>query len=836
MQTRRAKMSTRLALSLTIAFLAALAALSVGLGRIVLNELDNIGTIASERLTWNLAQVQISHLKLKELARLSHEGDDLHGLRLEFNIYYSRVTILRESPIFADLRANAEASVLLDRIESRLNHFVPIVDGSDRGLLYSLPGFILEMQDNGHDVRDLVQHGLRLEGLTSAEKKQHLALTMKRLAWVLLALVTALGVTALLIWRLFHRGQMLSATSEASAERMRAIVASSLDAIILVDVRGRVMSFNGAAEAVYGYTSEEAIGRRLIDLIIPESQRQFARDNTASFLAAGESELVDHGRHQTESMRKSGEIFPVEMNVTSSKTGTDTVFVCFLRDITDRVKSEEALLQARDEALAGEKAKSKLLTVLGHEIRTPLNGIMGSIELLETTGMLAEEQKYLRAMRVSGELLLHHVNEVLEMSRLEAGVELEQSGPFDLQVLLQELVDRNHYAAQARENQIRLRCRLPVQSYCLGNAQRIRQVLSRLIGNALKFTENGEITVEAERVGNNDTVEFRVCDTGKGIAAEDLERIFEGFVTLDSSYSRKSDGTGLGLAITQGIVGQLGGELFVESELGEGSMFWFSISLPLLSVRQAQQPELATEVVAPKRLLVVEDNDINRMLLEKMLQRQGHNVDCAAGGAEGVEAVANTKYDLVLMDISMPDVDGIEALKQIRLRKLAEGVEIVALTAHAAGDDQQRIMEAGFTEVLTKPVTQAELAAVIDRYIGEDALFDLGQGSSDIQQFVAALGEEKAQGYLIDFCQDVILLKQTLEATGRVSEAQQGEAHRLAGSAAVLGLDALRACMVEIETALPNSELPLGTLAEAWSEADLILAPHLNGIQTRAQM
>lgn len=822
-------MSTRLALSLTIVFLAALGTLTAFLGRVVLDELDNIGTIATERLTWNLAQVQVEHLQLKELAHLAEDGEGLHVLRLRFNIFYSRVATLRESPMFAQLRSDTEAGETLDRIQTRLDHFVPIVDGPDRGLLYSLPGFILELQDNGHDTRKLVRYGLLAEEQASAAKKQHLSLTLKRLAWVLLVLVMALGMTALMIWRLFHRSQVLSAENTIATARMRAIVTSSLDAILMVDVRGRIMSINDAAQTIFGYTSQEAHGRRMIDLIVPDNLQRFSMENMTNFITAGEGMSDGQGRLQMEAKRKSGEIFPIELSVSASQAGDDMVFVSFLRDITDRVEGEAALRRARDDALAGERAKANLLTVLSHEIRTPLNGILGSIELLETTGMLAEEQRYLRAMRVSGELLLHHVNEVLEMSRLEAGATPEQYKVFDLLQMMQGLVDSQQATAQARDNHLRLRCRLPGQTFCLGNVERIQQALLNLIGNALKFTEGGEITVEVERQNDGDTVEFRVSDTGPGMAKTDLDRIFEDFVTLDSSYSRQREGTGLGLAITQRIVENMGGKISVESELGEGSLFTFSLSLPLVSKRQTQPSVTSMETVVPKRILVVEDNDINRMLLEKMLQRQGHRVDSAIGGAEGVQAVAETRYDLVLMDISMPGVDGIEALSQIRSRKLAEGVEIVALTAHAAGDDHERIMGAGFTEVLTKPVTQAELAQVIDRHTHEAKPLEDVQVNSDIQQFVAALGEERAQGYLSDFCQDVARFKQAIDSTGRVTDAQQSEAHRLAGSAAVLGLGALRICMLEIESATPDTPLPIVPLAKAWSEASTILAPHLAG-------
>ena len=828
MNSKRATARTRLVLTLTIACLVGLGTLSLGLGRLVLDELDTVGTNASERLTWNLAQVQVSHIKMTEMAYRARAGDNLNVYRLEFAKYYTRVAILHDDPMFDEVRADEIVAEKLIRIQNRLEYFAPIVAGPDKDLVKSLPELIIKFQQNGSDIRDLVRFGLQMETLLSAESKQRVSLTIRRLGWVLLTLVAALAMTALMIQRLFHRSQGLIAANLATAERLRVIVDSSLEAIVSVDVRGRILSFNGAAEKMFGHLCKEVVGHRLMDVIIPEHLHQFSEDNTASFLKTGDGELINKGRTRVEAKRKSGEIFPIELNVTASQDGDDLVFVCFIRDITSRIEGEKTLLRARDDAQAGERAKDKLLTVLSHEIRTPLNGIMGSIELLETADMRPQERQYLRAMRESGELLLHHVDEVLEMSRLESAAELERSEPFDLQEMLTGLIDGLSHTAQSGGNLIRLRCRLPEDAHCIGNSKCIQKVLLRLIGNALKFTEHGEVTIDVERRAPSDTVEFRVSDTGEGIAADDLERIFDNFVTLDTSYSRQQEGTGLGLAITRRIVEQMGGELGVESEPGEGSMFWFTLSLPLVSSRQKPHPKMSPDDDAARRILVVEDNDINRMLLEDMLVRQGHRVSCAVGGAEGVEALQHERYDLILMDISMPGLDGIEALGQIRSRKLAEGVEIIALTAHGAGDDQRRILDAGFTEILIKPVTLARLAMVIDRYTGQKTPIEINHEGSDIRQFVEALGHEKAQGYLTGFCRDVALFCQDLAATEQVSQAHQREAHRLAGSSAVLGLTALRLSMQEIEAAALGPVPLSAARADAWRQASVILAPHLD--------
>ena len=211
-------------------------------------------------------------------------------------------------------------------------------------------------------------------------------------------------------------------------------------------------------------------------------------------------------------------------------------------------------------------------------------------------------------------------------------------------------------------------------------------------------------------------MQILITDTGAGIAAADLERIFEDFVTLDASYGRTREGTGLGLAITRRILDTLGGTIEAQSELGKGSVFRVSLPLPVAQADLEKETPPVAESNVPKRVLVVEDNDINRVLMKKTLQRLGHQVTTAEGGAEAVAAAAEGQFDLILMDISMPRVDGTEACRRIRAQNLAEGVDIVALTAHVAADDHARILGTGFAEVATKPISRSELADLISRH------------------------------------------------------------------------------------------------------------------------
>lgn len=817
----------RWVLALVLAIAAALAAQSVRLGHQVLQELDGLSTAATDNMQWNLSQAEVEHLKLQTAVLTASAPEDLPRLRRQFDIYYSRISTFRESPLFEDLRRSPAGTGLLQQMQDRLDRMASVVDSGDQALLRGLPDLAEELEDNSADVRELALFGVVLQVDDSKDKRLKLFTILSRLGWVVLALVLALALAALLLGRLYRKGRQMAIERSRAAARMEAMIASSLDAILVVGADGRIQAFNGAAESVFGYSREEAVGQPMVNLIVPDHLQEAHEAGMRRLLQTGQARVVGKGRLQLEARRKSGELFPVELSVSVSQSGADMVFVSFLRDISERIAVEEELRRARDDALAGERAKHNLLTVMSHEMRTPLTGVLGALDLIEGTGPTQEQRRYLQAMRVSGELLLHHVNDVLELSRLESGADSEKLQIFDLEELVGGLVESQQASAKGRGIDLSLHCSLGGKPVVAGRPRAVQQVLLNLIGNALKFTSEGAVSVDVMRLPDGETVELSVADTGQGIAAEDLDRIFEDFITLDASYGRGSEGTGLGLSITKRLVEAMGGTVTCESEPGEGSLFTISLALPA-----AKAPARQTEQDKPQhkggcRLLVAEDNDINRELLATMLGQEGHQVTAVPGGAEAVQAASEGRFDLVLMDISMPEVDGIEALRRIRAGQLAEGTDIVALTAHAAAEDHTRILEAGFAEVLTKPVNKAELADVIARRAG-GGVKALPRTESDIHQFFEALGQDRARSFLVSFCEEVNQFQDVLQGAAKMEDLQRKEAHRLAGSAAVLGLSDLRSAMLAIEKTELGENPPLAPFQQAWASAAMILVPHLH--------
>jgi PAS domain S-box-containing protein len=443
-----------------------------------------------------------------------------------------------------------------------------------------------------------------------------------------------------LLIRFVRREQERARAHGLVRSRLASIISTSLDAILVVDRDGRLIEFNGAAEEIFGYTRFEAIGAKMEALIIPDHLKQAHQKGMERYLATGERRVIGKGRVQIEARRKDGSLFPIELSISSADSEHGELFVSFARDISRRVAAEHELIKARDKAVAGERAKADLIAVMSHEMRTPLNGMLGTLELLDGEGRSAKDAEYLEIIRASGQQLLHHVDNVLEISRAEAGKIVPAREAFSLPALVRELAESQRGAAEHRGNVISHRVETLESDYAVGDPTRIRQVLLNLIDNAIKFTRNGSIALEAERLAGSDLVEFRVIDTGIGIDDADQERVFEDFVTLDTSYSRVVGGTGLGLAIVKRLVDVMGGEVGLESTRGEGSLFWARLPLPAANGALAQtapktvagKGASAAAAVTPFRILIVEDNRINRIVLRDLLEEDGHQVDEAHDG------------------------------------------------------------------------------------------------------------------------------------------------------------------------------------------------------------
>ncbi|PCC75404.1 Signal transduction histidine kinase [Nannocystis exedens] len=382
--------------------------------------------------------------------------------------------------------------------------------------------------------------------------------------------------------------------------------------------------------------------------------------------------------------------------------------------------AERAVLHAsRQQIDAVSRAKSDFIANISHEIRTPLSGVLGTTALLADTPLNDEQRAYLAAIRGAAEGLMALLGDILDMSKIEAGHLTFERSPFDLRKLAEEVIAMFGYVSRDKGLGLRLNYPEGAPRVFFGDPLRIRQVLTNLVSNAVKFTVAGEVRTEI-RVGpllhDEATVELRVQDTGIGITAEQLPRIFDSFVQADASTTRRFGGTGLGLAICRALVRGMGGSLDVESEPGSGSTFTASIPLTVASEHDLSQGT-GTSPTSERRLKIVlaDDNRINRTVVLALLERAGHTVFPVENGLAAVAAVEANSPDIVFMDCQMPIMDGYEATA--RLREAGCTAPIIALTANARADDRERCLAAGMTDYLTKPIRPEDLHLALHRHV-----------------------------------------------------------------------------------------------------------------------
>jgi PAS domain S-box-containing protein len=534
-----------------------------------------------------------------------------------------------------------------------------------------------------------------------------------------------------------QRVRARTAELHTSAELTRSIIETAHEAFVAIDTESRIVDWNAQAEATFGWPRQEALGRHLVETVIPPQYRAAHLGGIERFLRTGEGPALGR-RLELTALHRDGHEFPVELTIGAVPRNGEWLFCAFVHDITARKQAEAELYQAKEVAEAADRAKSEFLANMSHEIRTPMNAVIGLTELVLDTDLTEVQREYLGMAQGSAESLLALIGDILDFSKIEAGrMELDHV-PFPLRETLGDTMKALALRARDKDPKIELACRIRpnVPDRLMGDPHRLRQVVTNLVGNAIKFTERGEVVLEVDVAGGADgreaphsngrtRIRVAVRDTGIGIPPEKQGAIFEAFTQADASTTRRFGGTGLGLTITARLVQLMGGELRVESEPGRGSTFHFTAPFQTAAECRATTP-MPPESLAGMRVLVVDDNATNRLILTETLTNWQMRPTAVAGGAEAIEALrraeeTGTPFQLILTDVHMPRMDGFELMQAVQSVGAAAGDHNPVILMLSSGDgpaDVARCRRLGGAGYLIKPIKQSELFDVVVSALG----------------------------------------------------------------------------------------------------------------------
>jgi two-component system, sensor histidine kinase and response regulator len=492
-----------------------------------------------------------------------------------------------------------------------------------------------------------------------------------------------------------------------------------------MDNSGLITDWSTQAEAVFGWSRDEAIGKSVASIIRWEEIGQGGQHSLRDLLGMETSRFRE--RIEVTAFHRDGHEFPVEAAISSLQLGENSLFTAFVHDVTKRKKEEREKEEAKAAAEEGSRAKGEFLANMSHEIRTPLNGVIGMTDLALETELTREQRDYLETVKLSADSLLSVINGILDFSKIEAGkVELEQ---MDLELRDCMEAALKTLALRADEKGLELLCDFAaeVPDMVKGDPGRLRQILVNLVGNAIKFTDRGEVALKVglEREEDNRvTLHFIVSDTGIGIAPEKLDSIFESFAQADTSTTREYGGTGLGLTISKRLIELMGGRIWIESVLGVGSHFHFTLQLDRSEAKPGDHNVTAlSEILAGVRVLVIDDNRTNRRILEGLLRSWGMEPTVVSGAEDALAVLDGCRepshsFRLIVTDMHMPKMDGFGLVERIKERGLPATATIMMLTSAGHRGDAARCRQLGIAAYLLKPVRKVELREAIARLLG----------------------------------------------------------------------------------------------------------------------
>ena len=521
-----------------------------------------------------------------------------------------------------------------------------------------------------------------------------------------------LWVTALLVMAYRKSARSL----EDREKRLKALIETAVDGVMIIDAMGIVQEFNPACERLFGYSADEVVGNN-VRMLMPAPYREEHDQYLFRYRNTGVRRIIGIGR-EVEGRRKDNSTFPMELSVGEARPGGKQVFVGIIRDVTARHAAERSLRIAKDQAEGASRAKSVFLANMSHEIRTPMNAVLGYTQVLENDAQLPSRfRQPLRAIRSAGNHLIRLIDEILDLSKIEAGAMELQLCSFNLLELLEDVGQMFQIRCEEKQLEWQASCDIQ-QGMVLGDDQKLRQVLINLLGNAVKFTDRGSIRLNVQQLGQR--YRFTVEDTGPGISEQEQARLFEPFQQAEQGTIK--GGTGLGLAISKRQVALMGGHLELDTTLDEGCRFHFELELAASGSADAEAlggSRIRIKLAPGRRLraLVVDDVEDNREVLSLLLENAGIETMKAVDGADALEKLTGNDFDIVFMDIRMPVMDGIAALKAIRQRWPERKLICIAITASGLLRQADYYLQAGFDDFLAKPFLFDKVCERIKRHL-----------------------------------------------------------------------------------------------------------------------
>ena len=801
------------------------------LGTQVFMKLDDYASASQDNVPWSISQLEVDQLKLINALRAldAQDPETLNVLNRRFDAFYSRAGTLTVGRARDPIKDDPDASASLQRLQGQLFAMEGIMDSTDGAIFAEQANLTRMAQAMSDPIRRIAAFALTSDARLKEFERGALTAKLVQVTALSLLLLIAMGCLGVLLWQLYRLYRHRARENRQTLNRLATILDTSQDGVLVVCPDGCIIDTNRAANDMFFAGSKPPEHASVANVL-----KRKAKDGSLSPIS-GEALLAScaEGPNLSSDLiaeTHSGLQFPVELSADTAMRSGQKVVICFLRNISRRLADQAALLAARDKAISGEQAKARFLGAISHEMRTPLTGMLGALDLLDDTAISPKQRTYTQIMQSSGQILLNQINDALDLAQADQSRNSVAHEAFDLNEMLDMLIRSQRPMAHKAGNTLTLTAAASSLGVVHGDRGRVYQVLINLISNAIKFTNAGEITLDVSRLPNakgapGETIEFQIIDSGIGIHDDDQARIFEDFVRLDAARDAQIEGTGLGLGIVRNLVVMMDGEIGVESELGEGSVFWVRLPLPLAAeMPVAIPPAQTTPKPQPHDILVVEDNDINRAVLTELLESDGHRVWPASDGADAVDQAHARAFDVILMDINMPVMDGLAATRSIRAGQGAsKDSQIIALSAHVSPQTQADVLDAGMNAALTKPLSRDALNQLLatgaQDLRPQTALEVLN--ASVLDQLTSALDPQSMTQLLVGFRAQGQMLMQDLPTLK--GEELPARLHDFAGLSATLGAQALHSALSKAELALragdaQGSDEALGTLPALWDE------------------